>query len=61
MRGMRGGGFRGPGRPMFRPGRPLLRPRRGWWPRFWGLGCLLYPVLGLGGLFLLTLMRFIVR
>lgn len=60
---MRGrGGFRGFGRgplfrghrPLGRPlGRPLFRPWLGWA----GWGCLLYPVLGLGGfLFLLILL-----
>jgi hypothetical protein len=55
--GMRGGSFGGQGRPIFRPGRPLLRPHWMWWPGLWGFGCLLYPVLGMIGFFVLALLR----
>jgi len=56
VRGMRGSSLNGWGRPMFRPGPPLLRPRGGRWPGLWGFGCLIWPVLGVIGSFLLAVL-----
>jgi hypothetical protein len=62
VRGMRGSGFRGYGRPIVRPGRGWRRPLVGWWPSlFWGLGLLFFPVVAVLGWFALALLRLIVR
>ena len=61
MRGMRGGGFRGYGHPLYRPGRMGRWPMLGWWPLFWGAGFLLFPGLIVLGWFVLALLRVIAR
>jgi hypothetical protein len=54
MRGMRRRGFRGYRRPFFRPLWPWRRFGLGWW----GMGCLLHPLLAVFVLVVLSRLAF---
>lgn len=62
MRGMRGGGFGGYGRPILHTGRAWRRPLVRWWPGlWWGFGFLFFPAFAVLGWFFLALLRLMAR